>query len=84
MVNLVLVIAVFLLAVAVKFNFMANMNIITKVKKDWFERFWTGSRAAKENLTELGLKYRKQSNLYAIAGLVLLVIFIFLVKKVAA
>jgi len=57
------------------------MNVIAKVEKDWFQRFWTGSRASKENLTELGLKYRKQSILYAIAGLVLLVIYIFLLKN---
>jgi len=52
--SLILLIAVFLLAVSVKFNFKADMNVIAKVEKDWFQRFWTDSSSPKENLTNWG------------------------------
>jgi len=57
---------------------LTQAHVITKIEKPWFDRLWTGSRPAKDNLTEEGLKYRKQSNMYAAAGLVALGIFVWL------
>jgi len=60
------------------FHAIAQASVITKVERDWFERLFTGSRASKDNLTEDGLRNRKQSNLCAVAGVLVIGVYLFL------
>jgi len=69
---LLLLVGIFLLAVAMFSHAMAQANVIKKVEREWFERLFVSRRAASDNLNEEGLRYRKQSNLCAIGGFVLI------------
>jgi len=68
----ILLVAIALLIAAIRSHAMAQANVHKIVDRVWFERLFTGSRASKENLTEVGLRYRKNSNLYAIAGFLMI------------
>jgi len=59
---------------------MAQANVKKVIKKEWMDRIWTGNRAPKDNLTEEGLKYRKQSNICAVAGMIVLVMYVLLIS----
>ncbi len=76
--SLLLLLGVALLVVSIRWHIYAQANTKTNVEKDWFERFFSGDRASKENLTELGLRYRKQSNLSAMVGLCIIVLYVWL------
>lgn len=76
--NIALLISTVLLALAIKFHAKTQVCVIKKIDKVWYERLFSGSRPAADNLTEEGLKYRKQSNLYAIAGLIVLGLYVWL------
>ncbi len=76
--NLVLAVSAVLLIFAVRYHAKAQINIKEKKESVWYERLFTGSRAATDNLTDEGLKFRKQSNLYAIAGLIVLALYVWL------
>ena len=67
-----------LFLMAIKFHMLTQANVKVKIKKEWYDRIWTGSRPSKDNLTEEGLECRKKSNLYAIAGFVTLGIYVLL------
>jgi len=75
---IVLLISIALLFAAMYYHAVAQANVITKVEQQWFERLFTGNRAAKDNLNEEGLKARKQSNLFALAGFVMIIVFVFI------
>ena len=75
--KLLLVGSIALLIAAFRFHALAQVNVKSKIDKEWFDRLFTGSRAPRHNLTELGLRYRKQSNLYAIGGFIMIGVFIF-------
>lgn len=75
---LILVIGVALLTIGIRAHMMTKIYVKEKIEKSWFDRLWTGDRPPAENLTEEGLRYRKQSNLYSIAGFVVLGLYLFL------
>ncbi|MFK7892868.1 MAG: hypothetical protein AB8B63_18790 [Granulosicoccus sp.] len=75
--RIILLVGALLLIAAIRSHMMTQVNVITKTEKQWFERLFTGSRPSKDNLTEEGLRYRKQSNLYAVAGFLLLGLYVF-------
>lgn len=76
--KLLLVISVVLMVLAIKAHAITQIHVKQKVERAWFERLFTGSRPATDNLTEEGLKYRRQSNIYAVAGFTVLGIYVFL------
>ena len=76
--KIVLLVSVVLLILAIKSHMLTQASVKTKIDKAWYDRFWTGSRPSKDNLTEEGLIYRKKSNMYAISGFVLLGIYVLL------
>lgn len=81
MTTLILIISVVLLSLALKSHTMTHVHAIKKVERVWWERLFTGSRHTKDNLTEEGQKYRRQSNMYLIAGLVVLAVYVMLRSK---
>jgi len=82
MANIAFFTGIVLLVMAVRFHMLTQANEKTKIQKQWFDRLFTGSRSPKENLTEQGLKYRKASNNYAIAGFLMLGLYV-LLKSIA-
>jgi len=74
--KILLLVSVVLLAIAIRFHLKAKVSVKTNIEKGWFERLWSGSRPSKDNLTDEGLRYRKQSNIYAIVGLFVLGIYV--------
>jgi hypothetical protein len=75
---IVLLISVFLLVAAIRSHVMTKVYVKTKIDKSWFDRLWTGDRPSVDNLTEEGLRHRKQSNRYAIAGFLMLGLYVLL------
>jgi len=75
---ILLLIGIALLAAALHFHAIAQASVITKVEREWFERLFTGSRASKDNLTEEGLRNRKQSNFCAVGGLLMIGVYLFI------
>ena len=63
---------------AIKYHVLTRTQVKKKVEKTWYDRIWSGSRPSKDNLTDEGLKYRKQSNNFAIAGVCALGIYLLL------
>lgn len=76
--TLLLVISIGFLVAALRSHAMAQANVKTVIDRIWYERLFTGSRASKDNLTESGLHYRKQSNLYAICGFFVIALYVWL------
>lgn len=76
--NLVLIVSAILLMLAIKAHAKTQANVKRKEDKAWYERLFSGSRQHTDNLTEEGLKHRKQSNLYAITGLLALALYVWL------
>ena len=76
MATLLLLIGIALLIAAIYLHSAAQANVITKVDRAWYERLFTGSRASRDNLTEEGQRFRKQSNLYAVAGFLVIGIYL--------
>lgn len=76
--NLVLIVSTVLLILAIKAHAKTQVNVVKKEDKVWYERLFSGSRPNVKNLTDEGLKYRRQSNLYAITGLLLLSLYVWL------
>lgn len=74
--KIILLVSALLLVAAIRSHMMTQVHVITKTEKQWFDRLFTGSRPSKDNLTEDGLRYRKQSDLCAVAGFVLLGIYV--------
>lgn len=74
---LILLVGIVLLLAALYFHAIAQASVIKKVEVAWFERLFSGSRVAKDNLTEEGLRNRKYSNLCAIGGLLLVGVYLF-------
>lgn len=74
----ILLISIALLVAAIRSHVMAQAHVTTKVKREWFDRLFTGDRASREHLTEEGLHHRKQSNLYALGGGLLVCVYIWL------
>lgn len=77
---IILLCGVALLVVAIHFHTMAQSCVKTKIDREWYERLFTGSRAPKDNLTELGLRYRKRSNHYAIGGFLMISVYLLLIS----
>lgn len=73
--------SIVLLFLAVKYHLMTKTEVIKKIDQAWYDRLFTGSRPSKDNLTEQGLKFRKQSNLYAISGFASLGLFVIISSK---
>lgn len=76
--NLILIASVALLLLAIKSHTLTQANTIKTIERPWYDRLFTGSRPARDNLTEEGLKHRRQSNLYAIAGFIALGVYVYL------
>jgi len=75
---LILLVGVLLLFGAMHFHALTKVNVITKIDRTWFKRMLCGDRVPKDNLTDVGLHYRKLSNLCAIGGLLIIVASFFL------
>ncbi len=60
---------------ALRSHAIAQAHATIKIEREWFERLFTGSRVPKENLTEVGLHYRKQSNKFAVGGFILIGVY---------
>jgi hypothetical protein len=76
--KLFLLISVVLLVLAIKAHAITQIHVKQKIERAWFERLFTGSRPDADNLTEEGLKYRRKSNLYAIAGFACLGVYVYM------
>lgn len=76
--NLILLVSVVLLILAITSHAKTHLYTRKKISKAWYERLFSGSRHSTDNLTEPGLKHRKQSNLYAITGLLALGCYVWL------
>jgi len=76
--KVILLVTIGLLVLAIKYHVLTQTLVKKKIDKTWYDRLWTGSRPSKDNLTDEGLKYRKQSNICAIAGFCMLGIFVML------
>ena len=74
--KLFLIASVALFVLAIKFHVVSQVHVKVKIKKEWYDRIWSGSRPARDNLTDEGLKCRRQSNMYAIAGFCTLAVYI--------
>lgn len=74
---IVLLIGVGLLTIGIRAHMLTKLHVKEKIEKSWFERLWTGDRPPAENLTEEGLRYRKRSNSYALAGFFVLGLYLF-------
>jgi len=64
-----------LILAAIYFHSLAQANVIKADKRGVFERLFAGNRAPKANLTEAGLRYRTQSNLYAVLGFITIIVW---------
>jgi len=73
-----LLVGIVLLVASIRSHILAQANMKTNIEKDWFARFFSGDRASKDNLTELGLRYRTQSNIFAVVGLCVIALYVFL------
>ena len=80
--KIILLASIGLLFLAVKFHLMSKTEVKRKIDKAWYDRLFSGSRPSKDNLTEQGLEFRKQSNMYAICGFAALGLFVLLSSKV--
>ena len=78
MIKIILVASIVLFFIAIKNHVLTQAHVVKKVEKTWYDRIWSGSRPPKDNLTEDGLRYRKQSNICAIAGFCMLGIYLLL------
>jgi len=76
--KLILLAGIALLIMAIRCHTMTHVHTKIRVERAWYDRLFTGSRPAKDNLTEEGLQFRRQSNMYAIAGFVSVGIYVFL------
>jgi len=76
--KLLLLACIGLFTLAVKNHLLTQTHVKKKIEKTWYDRLWSGSRPTKDNLTDEGLSYRKQSNNYAIAGFCVLGIYLIL------
>lgn len=76
--TIVLLSSVALVVAAIRSHVMSKVHVKTHIEKAWFDRLWTGNRPSRDNLTEAGLRYRNRSNLYAIGGLILFVVYVLL------
>ncbi len=76
--TLILIVSIALFLAAIRSHAMAQAFVSSKTERQWFERLFTGSRAPKDTLTEEGLHHRKQSNLFAIAGFLLIGVYVWL------
>jgi len=76
--NLIFFVGVVLLLAAMYFHFLSQANVIKKIEIAWFERLFSGSRASIDNLTEEGKRHRRQSNLCAVGGLLMIALYLFL------
>ena len=74
----ILIVSIIFLLAAIRSHAIAQALVTKKVKREWFERLFTGSRAPKDTLTAEGLRHRKQSNLFAIGGFVLIGVYMWL------
>ncbi|MBX2883742.1 MAG: hypothetical protein KTR32_27565 [Granulosicoccus sp.] len=75
---LLLTVTVLLALAAIRSHMISKVHVKTKIEKQWFDRLWSGDRPSRDNLTEEGLRYRNQSNLFAIAGLLAFVVYVLL------
>lgn len=78
MTTLLLLVGIALLISAIFFHSLAQGNVIKVIDRVWYERLFTGSRASKDNLTQEGLRYRKQSDVYAILGFIVIGVYVFI------
>lgn len=79
--KVVLFVSIVLLVSAIRCHMLTKANVKTKIDKGWFDRLWSGSRPPKENLTDEGLRFRRQSNIYAIAGFLSLGVYVLLTSS---
>lgn len=76
--TIILLSTIALVVAAIRSHVMSKVHVKKQIKKEWFDRLWTGNRPSRDNLTDEGLRYRNRSNLYAIGGLILFVIYVLL------
>jgi len=76
--TLILIVSIALFVAAIRSHAFAQAFVTTKTERQWFERLFTGSRAPKDTLTEEGLRYRKQSNIFAIGGFLMIGVYMWL------
>jgi len=65
-----------LLVAAIYFHALSQAHVITKIERAWFERLFTGNRASKDNLSEEGQRHRRQSNRCAVAGFLMIGVYL--------
>lgn len=76
--TVILLLSIVLLLAAIRSHVTAQTHVVKKEKKEWFERLFTGDRACRKNLTQEGLRHRKQSNLMAGVAALLLCLYVWL------
>ena len=76
--TIVLILGIALLVVAMYSHALAQANVIKKIDNQWFERLFISRRASTDNLNDEGKQYRKQSNLCALGGFLLIALYVFL------
>lgn len=79
--KLVLLIGVFFIGTGVRYQMLTKAEVKEEDKRDWFARLWLGNRPKKSNLTEAGLEYRRKSDLFALVGFAVVLVYVFVFRQ---
>ena len=73
-----LLLSMSLFVAAIYFHALAQSQVIKTIKRQWHERLFISRRATADNLTEEGIRYRRQSNVCAIFGALAMAAYVYL------